>query len=126
MKNIKLYEEFVGSPTINYTFIKSKMEELSDLANDTFNDDGYSKSANFSYTLTKDDLEITLVVDDAHKVENSITLEILFDLKSLMIGTWIGHEEHFGVSSIEEGLDLIEKKIYERLGIYEKYNIKNE
>lgn len=119
-----MYEEFVGEPKISYVFIKAKMEELSDLANDIFNDDGYSKSANFSYTLTKDDLEITLVVDDAHRVENSITLEILFDLKSLMIGTWVGHEEHFSVSSIEEGLDLIEKKIYERLGISEKYKIK--
>lgn len=124
MKNIKLYEEFVGSPTISYRLIKAKMEELSDLVNDTFNDEKYSSSAKFNYTLTKDDLEITMVVDHEHEVENSVTLEILFDLNSLMIGTWVGHEEHFRASSIDDGMDIIEKIIYKRLNISEKLKIK--
>jgi hypothetical protein len=58
LSKLKLYEEFVGEPTINYSYIKSKI--------------------------------------------------------------YLGHEEHFRVSSVEEGMDFIEKKIYDVLGVSEK------
>jgi hypothetical protein len=37
----------------------------------------------------------------------------------MLIGTYLGHEEDFRVSSIEEGMDIIEKKIYNTLGVSE-------
>jgi hypothetical protein len=119
LSKLKLYEEFVGEPTINYSYIKAKMKELSELVNYTLKR-GYGKGAHFEYDLTNDDLEIGLVLDREHEIENSITLEILFNLDSLILGFYLGHEEHFRVSSVEEGMDFIEKKIYDVLGVSEK------
>ena len=121
LKKLKLYEEFVGSPTKNYSYIKAKMEELSELVNDILKQ-GYDEKAHFEYSLISEELEVTLVLDKEHQVEESITLEILFDLDTLMLGMYFGHEEDFKVSSIEEGMDLIEKKIYDVLGVSEKKN----
>lgn len=121
MRKLKLYEEFVGTPTKNYSYIEAKMQELSDLVNDILKSD-YSSGAKFEYVLIGDELEITLVLDREHEIENSITLEILFDLDTLLLGTYLGHEEDFRVGSIEEGMDIIEKKIYDVLGVSEKKN----
>jgi len=119
MRTLKLYEEFVGEPTINYSYIKAKMKELSEIANYTLKRE-FSEEAHFEYDITENDLEVSLVLDREHEVEGSITLEILFNLDSLLLGFYLGHEEHFRVSSIEEGMDYIEKKIYGVLGVSEK------
>ncbi len=119
MRKLKLYREFLGTPTKNYSYMEAKMQELSDLVNDVLKSD-YGTGASFEYDLTDSDLEVTLVLDHEHEVEDSITLEILFDLDSLMLGIYLGHEEDFHLNSIEEGLDMIEKKIYDVLGISEK------
>ena len=129
LKKLKLYEEFVGTPTKNYSYIKARMEELSDLVNDILKSD-YSSDAKFEYELIEDELEVTLVLDREHpfhnyhyltnEVGNSVTLEILFDLDTLLLGTYFGREEDFRVGSIEEGMDIIEKKIYDVLGVSEK------
>jgi hypothetical protein len=119
MRTLKLYEEFVGEPTINYSYIKAKMKELSEITNYTLKRE-FEEGAHFEYNLSEDDLEVTLVLDRGHEVEKSITLEILFNLDSLILGFYLGHEEHFRVSSIEEGMDYIEKKIYDVLGVSEK------
>jgi len=118
MRTLKLYEEFVGEPTINYSYIKAKMKELSELVNYTLKRD-FQEGAKFSYNINNEDLEVSLVLDRDHEVEGSIALEILFNLDSLLLGFYLGHEEHFRVSSIEEGMDFIEKKIYDVLGVSE-------
>ena len=126
MRKIKMYREFVGygnKHSEHYPYIKAKMKELSELVNDTLKKE-YESSAKFDYTLENDELEITLVMDEAHKVveddfNHARVLTILFDLDTLLIGTYLGHEEDFRVDSIEEGMDLIEKKIYNTLGISE-------
>ena len=119
MRKLKLYREFLGTPTKNYSYMEARMQELSDLVNDILKRD-YSSDAHFEYVLDEDQLEVTLVLDHEHEVEWSITLEILFDLDSLMLGTYLGHEEDFRVNSIDEGMDIIEKKIYDVLGVSEK------
>lgn len=119
MRLLKLYEEFVGEPTINYSYIKAKMKELSELVNYTLKRD-FQEGAKFSYNINSEDLEVSLVLDRDHEVEGSIAMEILFNLDSLLIGFYLGHEEHFRVSSIEEGMDCIEKKIYDVIGVSEK------
>ena len=119
LNRLKLYEEFVGEPTINYSYIKAKMKELSEITNYTLKRE-FSEDAHFEYDITEDDLEVTLVLDENHEIEESITLQILFNLDSLILGFYMGHEEHFTVSSIEEGMDYIEKKIYDVLGVSEK------
>ena len=118
MRTLKLYEEFVGEPTINYSYIKAKMKELSELVNYTLKRD-FQEGAKFSYNINNEDLEVSLVLDRDHEVEGSIALEILFNLDSLLLRFYLGHEEHFRVSSIEEGMDFIEKKIYDVLGVSE-------
>lgn len=119
MRKLKLYREFLGTPTKNYSYMEAKMQELSELVNDILKSD-YGTGASFEYDLTESDLEVTLVLDHEHEIEDSITLEILFDLDSLMLGIYLGHGEDFHLNSIEEGLDMIEKKIYDVLGISEK------
>ena len=122
LNKLKLYEEFVEEPTINHSYIKAKMKELSELVNYTLKSD-FDKGAHFEYGITEDDVEITLVLDRNHEIENSITLQILFNLDSLILGFYMGHEEHFRVSSIEEGMECIEKKIYDAIGVSEKKEI---
>jgi len=122
LNNIKLYEEFVGEPNINYSYIKAKMKELSEITNYTLKRN-FDEGAHFDYNLTIEDLEVSLVLDREHEVEGSIALEILFNLDSLLIGFYLGHEEHFRVSSVEEGMDCIEKKIYDVLGVSESKTI---
>ena len=128
LNKLKLYEEFVEEPTINHSYIKAKMKELSELVNYTLKSD-FDKGAHFEYGITEDDVEITLVYRN-HEIENSITLQILFNLDSLILGFYMGgpvdyegHEEHFRVSSIEEGMECIEKKIYDAIGVSEKKEI---
>ena len=122
LNKLKLYEEFVGDPTINYSYIKAKMKELSELVNYTLKRD-FDKGAHFEYNITEDDLEVTLVLDENHEIEESMTLQILFNLDSMILGFYMGLEKHFTVSSIEEGMDHIEKKIYDTLGVSEKKEI---
>lgn len=109
---------------VNLDYIRAKMEEISDLVNSVLSQE-YTEDARFSYNLSENDLEITLVLDDDHRVKDDKygdfrLLEILFDFDALMIGTYIGQQENFRVNSIEEGMEIIEKKIYSVLGIAEK------
>lgn len=125
MRTIKMYEEFLEDKhTKYYPYINAKMRELSDLVNDVLKKD-YDSDAKFYYALENDELEITLVMDSEHEVVegdfiHAKVLTILFDLDTMLIGTYLGHEEDFRVRSVEEGMDLIEKKIYSTLGISEK------
>lgn len=119
MRLLKLYEEFVGEPKINYSYIKAKMKEMSELVNYTLKK-SFGEGAHFNFNLTSEDLEVSLVLDRNHEVEGSISLEILFNLDSLLLGFYLGHEEHFRVSSVEEGMECIERKIYDALGVSEK------
>lgn len=123
MRTIKMYEEFVDGQNPDHTYIETKMQEISDLVNDVLKRE-YDSTAKFEYTFDKDELEITLVMDQKHEVVegefiHAKVLNILFDTHTLMIGTYLGHEEGYSVDSIEEGMDLIEKKIYGVLGITE-------
>ena len=124
MKVLKMYEEFIGDEKYikHYPYIKAKMKELSELVNDTLKKD-YDSSAKFEYLLDGAELEITLVMDKEHTVDNdgidSKVLTVLFDLETMLIGFYLGREEDFRVESIEEGMDLIEKKIYGILSISE-------
>ena len=124
MRTLKMYEEFIRDKhSEHYPYIRAKMKELSDLVNDVLKRD-YDSGAKFEYTLENDELEITLVMDSEHEVieDNFIkskVLTILFDIDTMLIGTYLGHEEDFRVNSVEEGMDLIEKKIYNTLGISE-------
>lgn len=124
MKNLKLFEEFIGRMSEeDHKYMRAKMRELADLVNDTLSE-GYSSDAKFDYEFNGGELEVTLVMDDEHKMEGDFgsfkVLEILFDSETMMVGTYMGHEEDFRVSSVEEALDIIEKKIYDVLGISEK------
>lgn len=125
MRLIKMYEEFLEDKHSNhYPYISAKMKELSDLVNDILKRE-YEPTAKFEYALDDDELEITLVMDSKHEVVedefiHAKVLTILFDLDTMLIGTYFGHEEDFRVRSVEEGMDLIEKKIYDTLGISEK------
>jgi len=120
-----MYEEFLEDKhSKHYPYINAKMKELSDLVNDILKRE-YEPTAKFEYALDNDELEITLVMDSKHEVVegdfiHAKVLTILFDLDTMLIGTYLGHEEDFRVRSVEEGMDLIEKKIYDTLGISEK------
>lgn len=123
-KTLKMYEDFIGEKhKNNYSYIKDRMKGLSDLVNSILEKE-YESSARFDYLLDRDELEITLIMDTEHEVVKSEfvrskVLTILFDIETLLIGTYIGYEEDFRVGSIEEGMDLIEKKIYDVLCISE-------
>jgi hypothetical protein len=72
MRTLKLYEEFVGEPTINYSYIKAKMKELSEITNYTLKRE-FEEGAHFEYNLSEDDLEVTLVLDRGHEVEKFLS-----------------------------------------------------
>jgi len=111
MKRIKMYERFITKKDESY--INTRMEELSELVKN------YSFVNKFEYELDSDELEVTMVLDDEHEFEGSNVLEILYDINFNMLGVYLGHEEDFRVSSVEEALDIIEKKIYSYLGVSE-------
>lgn len=117
--------EFVNEP-INDEYINARMQELGDITDD-LNMFEWSIDEKTSYEEghvpldSQGQLNISFVVGDIHK-EDFVKFE--FDLDELRLDKIVDEDEVMyseKVSSVEEGLDIIEKEIYKYLGVSEAY-----
>ena len=134
MKHIKKFNSFkineLKSNDINISYITSKMEELKDIVStqsenlleysfdskiDIFDEDDVNLETSIE-SESEDILKINLYL-----TEEEIIYEI--DLENLKL-TKIENEEEVqyehNLLDIDEGLDIIEKEIYQYLGVSEK------
>jgi len=115
MKFLKVFEEFRD---FNLGFIDSKMEELSDLVSD------YSNIV-FEYNIESEDSQGLLIVKlKATDASVEIHWKIDLDTPHITLIEIDGDESNetyiSDLSSIEEGLDVIEKQIYKIFEISER------
>lgn len=121
MKYLKIFEEFVGP--IDLEYVSAKMEELSDLVSE------YS-GISFEYNIESNQenenlqgvLKVSLIATDTIA---QISWELDLDSPHLIvkeIGDSDELEEIYNshLSSVEEGLDVIEKHIYDIFEISER------
>lgn len=117
--------EFVNEP-INTEYINARMRELEDIAGD-LNMFEWSIDEKTSYedgdvsSDSQGQLNVGFVVG---KINNEDFVKFEFDLDELRIDKIIDEDEveySEKVSSVEEGLDIIEKEIYKYLGVSESY-----
>jgi len=124
--------EFVNEP-INVDYINARMQELQDTVMDTqeeqFNDDDFYLGFEWSIDQKASYEDGDIPVNNQGQlnihfstVEGEIKFE--FDLDGLSLSKIINEEEveySKKLSSVEECLDIIEKEIYEYLGVSEAY-----
>ena len=108
MKYLKYIKEFVENSNSS---IDAKMQELKDLV------DGISNGQNIIYEWeNKDDHQLSINFST-----NELSIKYEFDIDDLYVKKIVGDTVDFqnNVSSIDEGLDIIEKDIQLVLGISE-------
>lgn len=117
--------EFVNEP-INVDYINARMKELSDVTDD-LNVFEWSIDEKSSYEDgdvpldSQGQLNISFIVGNLHNEE---FIKFEFDLDELRLEKIVDEDEvkySERVSSIEEGLDIIEKEIYKYIGISESF-----
>ena len=139
MKIIKTYEkfinEFVNEP-VNIAFINARMQELKDIVVDT------KEGSQFEWKIDSKDPQKLISGDSGDIIEtdfatpkgkliakltilkdvdsDSVEYELDFDGKSLKKSSDMGYDNWSEkISSIEEGIDIIEKEIYKYIGVSE-------
>jgi hypothetical protein len=121
MKYLKIFEEFVGP--IDLEYVNAKMDELSDLVSEY---SGISFEYNIESNQENENLQGTLKVNlIATDTIAQISWELDLDSPHLIvkeIGDSDELEEIYNspLSSVEEGLDVIEKHIYDIFEISER------
>lgn len=121
MKYLKIFEEFVGP--IDLEYVNAKMDELSDLLSEY---SGISFEYNIESNQENENLQGTLKVNlIATDTVAQISWELDLDSPHLIvkeIGDSDELEEIYNshLSSVEEGLDVIEKHIYDIFEISER------
>ncbi len=121
MKYLKIFEEFVGP--IDLEYVNAKMDELSDLLSEY---SGISFEYNIESNQENENLQGTLKVNlIATDTIAQISWELDLDSPHLIvkeIGDSDELEEIYNshLSSVEEGLDVIEKHIYDIFEISER------
>ncbi|CAG7580847.1 MAG: hypothetical protein SLAVMIC_00577 [uncultured marine phage] len=119
MKTLKIFEEF-KQVSVNIDYVNAKMQEFVDLAHDIVEE---QKGDSFTYEIVNEGdrnlLDIDLVIEGD-------MLDIEFELESLNLGMY-SNQKHLdwtgNVGSIEEGMDKIEKVLYDHLGVQEEFNV---
>jgi len=121
MKFLKIYEEFVE--TINVDFVSARMEELSDLVSEYT---GISFEYNIESKQENSELQGILHVNlKATDTIAQISWELDLDSPHLIVKELNEKEEleeiyNSHLTSVEEGLDVIEKHIYDIFEISER------
>ena len=109
-KYIQFIREFVQNSN---SIIDTKMQELKDLV------DGVSEGQNFIYEWqNKEDHQLSISFSTS-----DLSVKYEFDIDELVVSKFVGETTDFTeeVTSIDDGLDIIEKDIQLILGISEKY-----
>ena len=121
MKYLKIFEEFIKP--IDLEYVNVKMEELSDLVSDY---SGISFEYNIKSDQENENLKGLLIVDlIATDTTAQISWELDLDSPHLIIKELSDSDEmeqiyNSHLSSVEEGLDVIEKHIYDIFEISER------
>lgn len=121
MKYLKIFEEFIKP--IDLEYVNVKMEELSDLVSDY---SGISFEYNIKSNQENENLKGLLIVDlIATDTTAQISWELDLDSPHLIIKELSDSDEmeqiyNSHLSSVEEGLDVIEKHIYDIFEISER------
>ena len=121
MKYLKIFEEFIKP--IDLEYVNVKMEELSDLVSDY---SGISFEYNIKSNQENENLKGLLIVDlIATDTTAQISWELDLDSPHLIIKELGDSDEmeqiyNSHLSSVEEGLDVIEKHIYDIFEISER------
>lgn len=121
MKYLKIFEEFIKP--IDLEYVNVKMEELSDLVSDY---SGISFEYNIKSDQENENLKGLLIVDlIATDTTAQISWELDLDSPHLIIKELGDSDEmeqiyNSHLSSVEEGLDVIEKHIYDIFEISER------
>jgi hypothetical protein len=114
---IKKWNQFIREFIENSdNVIDAKMQEIKDLV------DSASQEQNFIYEWeNKQDHQLSISFSTS---ELSVKYE--FDIDGMLVSKFVGETTDFveEVSSIDEGLDIIEKDIQLILGISEKYKFR--
>lgn len=110
MGRIKLFEDFMKINIDDLSYVRTRMEEISDLVNSTLKD--FEGDSNFAYQLSEEELEVNLTL-------NRKSVYMLLDFNTFFLGIYHNEEKDYRINSVEEGLDIIEKKIYSVLEISE-------
>ena len=123
-------EEFIDD-SINIEYIESRMQEFDDLISDTSKDEDWRGNLtpmySFEWSIDKETKEF----DEESDIQGQLNMclyvggdpvKFEFDLDELRISKIVDDEEvefSENVSSIDEGLDIVEKEIYYYLGVSE-------
>lgn len=123
-------EEFIDD-SINIEYIESRMQEFDDLISDTSKDEDWRGNLtpmySFEWSIDKETKEF----DEESDIQGQLNIclyvggdpvKFEFDLDELRISKIVDDEEvefSENVSSIDEGLDIVEKEIYYYLGVSE-------
>lgn len=119
-------EEFVGEP-INTQYIESRMQELEDIVTDTSNEEAWRGTIgpmySFEWSIDKEETEESVQGKlNIYLYVGGEPVKFEFDLDELRLDKIVDDEEveyTEKVSSVDEGLDMIEKEIYYYLGVSE-------
>ena len=123
MKTLKIFEEFKRM-SVNIDYVKAKMDEFSDLAKDIVEE---HEGDSFTYEII-DEGEWGLLLDIDLVIEGEM-LDIEFQLETLNLGMYsnqTGLDFTGSVESVEEGMDRIEKVLYDHLGVQEEFDFISE
>lgn len=116
-KYLKIFEEF-RDMVQKISYVRAKVDELQELALDIIEqeDDGKSK---LNYSIQKMPEGYVLELDLLYQGE---LLDVNFELETLNLGIY-SNKKHFDwtgkVTSIEEGMEKIEKALYSQLNVSE-------